>query len=76
MSRFIKELKDKPRGRDVGVSCFWGGEDRRACIQLTQRHIPDIMPDGKERMPFFDVIQLDRKMAIQLRNELNKWLEK
>ena len=73
MSTDLRNVPDCEAQFELTQTRFWGGKDRLACVQVTQRrrHQDDLGPGDK----FFNHIQLTKHQARMLATELMLFAE-
>ena len=73
MSTDLRNVPNCEAENELTQTRFWGGKDRLACVQVTQRrrHQNDLGPGDK----FFNHIQLTKHQARMLATELMLFAE-
>jgi len=73
MSTDLRNVPNCEAENELTQTRFWGGKDRLACVQVTQRrrHQDDLGPGDK----FFNHIQLTKHQARMLATELMLFAE-
>ena len=74
MSTDLRNVPNLDSDRELTQTRFWGGEDRLACVQITQKK-PRGWEEPTTASGFFNHIDLTREQARQLAVELMLFAE-
>ena len=74
MSTDLRNVPDCVAQNELTQTRFWGGKDRLACVQVTQRRRKSELPLSTADQ-FFNSLQLTRHQARQLATELMLFAE-
>ena len=74
MSTDLRNVPDCVAQNELTQTRFWGGADRLACVQVTQRRRKSELPLSTADQ-FFNSLQLTRHQARQLATELMLFAE-